>query len=349
MEDQLGQLLMIEMPKAVWRPSLERLLQRFRPGGLLFREITSAGAVAETAHEAARLLGATPFLAIEEEGGGSLSALFAPLPATEWLDLDDVERAGDLIGSAMALVGLNLDLAPAADLPEASKTNAAASARSGQKSSSPGSIPLPVEIAHRGEAFLRGLARHQILACARHFPGLPASLRKPGPGLPEIARSMAELWREDLVPYRALRDEVPLIQISHAAYKAYDYEFPRPASLSPVVVEGLLRVKLGYGGVALADISSTALAARIEASEASVQALAAGCDLILVSGEEPVLDTVKNSLARALESGRLRRERVEQALARVKRAKKALIAAREQPSERDLARVQRDFETFGSR
>lgn len=157
---------------------------------------------------------------------------------------------------------------------------------------------------------------------------------------------MAALWREDLVPYRTLRDEVPLIQVSHAAYKAYDYEFPRPASLSPGVVESLLRVKLGYRGVALSDISAACQAARIEAGEALVQSLAAGCDLILANSEEPALEGMKNSLARALESGRLRPERVEQALGRIKNAKQGLLPARKQPSERDLARLQHAFREF---
>ena len=159
---------------------------------------------------------------------------------------------------------------------------------------------------------------------------------------------MAALWREDLVPYQALRNEVPLIQVSHAAYKAYDYEFPRPASLSPAVVEGLLRVKLGYRGVALADIPAASQAGRLKAGEASVQALAAGCDLILVHGAEPALDGAKNSLARALESGRLRSERIEQAVGRVRNAMKSLVPLRKLPSERDLGRLKRAFRDFGS-
>jgi beta-N-acetylhexosaminidase len=346
MENQLGQLLMIEVPRAAWRPSLERILRRFEPAGLLFREIATAEALAEVAQKVARALGSTPFLGIEDEGEGPLSSLFTPLPQTDRLNLDGVERAGDLIGSAMALTGLNLNLAPTVDLPEVSGNNAKSSSRSGEKGSPSRSLPLPVQIAHRGEVFLRGFAKHHVLACARHFPGLPASLRKSWPDPPVVTKSMAALWREDLVPYRTLRDEVPLIQVSHAAYKAYDYEFPRPASLSPGVVESLLRVKLGYRGVALSDVSAACQAARIEAGEALVQSLAAGCDLILANSEEPALEGMKDSLARALESGRLRPERVERALGRIKNAKQGLLPARRQPSERGLARLQHAFREF---
>ena len=347
MGNQLSQLLMIEVPKAVWRPSLERFLQRFKPAGLIFREIVTAEALAEAAQKAAQAFGSVPFLAIEEEGNGPLKGLFTPPPPVDRSNLDDLERAGDLIGSAMALIGLNLNLAPTVDLPEDLQSDAQVGTRSCEKSRLVRSLPLPVRAAQRGEDFLRGLVRHGVLACARHFPGLPPSLRKPRPDLRVIPKSMAALWREDLVPYQALRNEVPLIQVSHAAYKAYDYEFPRPASLSPAVVEGLLRVKLGYRGVALADISAASQAGRLEAGEGSVQAVAAGCDLILVHGAEPALDGAKNSLARALESGRLRPERIEQAVGRVKNVMKSLVPLRKLPSERDLARLERAFRDFG--
>jgi beta-N-acetylhexosaminidase len=346
MGDQLGQLLIMEVPKAVWRPSLERLLQRFTPAGLVLSELPAAAAVAEVAQETARVLGSTPFLGIEDEGGGPLSNLFTPLPRADHQHLDEVGRAGDLIGRAMAVLGLNLNFAPALDLPELSVRGDTSKTGSGKKGDSSRPDLSPVGIAHRGEVFLQGLVRHHVLACARHFPGLPASLRESPPDLPVIAKPMAALWREDLVPYQVLRNEVPLIQVSHAAYKAYDYEFLRPASLSPAVVEGLLRVKLEYRGVALANISAASQAGRIEAGEASVQALSAGCDLLLVSGDESTLEGVKNSLARALDSGRLRPERVEQALARVKTAKKSLLPLRKQPSEQDLTPLQRAFKEF---
>lgn len=347
MANQLGQLLLIDVRRAVWRPSLERMLQGLEPAGLVFREIATAGALAEVIQRTTQALGPTPFLCVEDEGGGPLSNLFIPFVRADPPRLD-AERAGDLIGRAMAILGLNLNLGPTVDLPEASEHGDKSKTGSGKTADSSRLDLSPLETARCGEAFLRGLARHRILACARHFPGLPSSFQWSRSELPVVTKSMAALWREDLVPYRTLRDEVPLIQVSHAAYKAYDYEFLRSAPLSPGVVEGLLRVKVGYRGVALADVSAVSRVSGIEAGEASVQSLAAGCDLVLVSDEERTLEEVKDSLASALESGRLSPERVEQALARVRNAKKGLSPLRKQPTDRDLARLERDFRNFAS-
>ena len=348
MQDELGQILMIELPKSGWRSPVGRLLQDFSPAGLVLRELPSAASVAELAHEASTALGSTPFLAIEDEGEGPLSNLLAPLPRGNHQSLTDVERASDLIGRAMATLGLNLNFAPSVDLPDVSVEHDPARTRGENRAGSSRANHSPIEIALRGEAFLQGLARHRILGCARYFPGLPEPLRNSGPELGVIGKPMAALWREDLLPYRRLADKAALVQMSHAAYKAYDYEFPRPAALSPGVVDSLLRVKIGYNGVAVADASAVASAARIEIGEAAVQVLAAGCDLLVVNGEESTLGSVKKSLTAALESGRLRPERIEQALARVTKARKGLLRFRKQASESDIARLRSQFREFSS-
>ena len=160
---------------------------------------------------------------------------------------------------------------------------------------------------------------------------------------------MATLWREDLVPYRTLGAKPGMIQVTHAVHKAYDYEFPRPAALSPAVVEGLLRVKLGYPGVALANLTAAARAASIGFGEAAVRAMAAGCDLLLVPCEEKHLLVVREALQRAIEGGILGRDRIDEALVRIKKAKTGLPKAPKEPSDREIARLRGDFAEFRKR
>src|SRR5579859_8132841 len=113
-KNQLGQLLLIDIPKAVWNLSLERVLQQLQPSGVFFRRLTSEteDVFARTAHA----LESPPFLAIEDEGDGSLSDLFANSTRLDGLDPNRAERAGELMGRAMDLFGLNLNLAPTVDL-----------------------------------------------------------------------------------------------------------------------------------------------------------------------------------------------------------------------------------------
>jgi beta-N-acetylhexosaminidase len=334
--------LLLDVPKPAWNPGLKRLLAQFQPAGVFFQRLTPASAeVCVKCRESVP----APFLAIEDEGGESLTDLFPGVPPLECLNAENAARAGELIARAMTMFGLNLNLAPTVDLPAGDTLSLK---DGGQMRTT--SAPKPLDVARRAEAFVRGLAHHGVLACARHFPGLPANREARLQPAPAVDKGMAILWREDLVPYRTVGATCAMVQITHAVHKAYDYEFPRPASLSPAVVEGLLRVKLGYRGVALADASAAARAAAIDVGDAAVKAVAAGCDLVLIPGDESRVRAVCSALQRAIELGILSRARVEEASGRVTQAKKILSKLHKEmgrePSERDLARLRREFADF---
>ena len=157
---------------------------------------------------------------------------------------------------------------------------------------------------------------------------------------------MGELWREDLIPYRALLPRLGLVLVSTAAYKAYDFDLPRSAGLSSKVVEGLLRVKLGYDGVAIAyGLETEAVRGTLSLEEAAVQAVGAGCDMLLVE-EAPAAETARAALGAALESGKLPSARVEQALKRIQTAKHGLQPSGDKLSQSSLDKLTREFRAY---
>ncbi len=400
----LSSLLLLEIADATWSASLGQLLELFKPAGLFFRKLTSPEATfeacresVETCRESARALGTLPILAIEEEGGGALTALLPPQPDESHpqalaralsLDASGAAEAGAAIGRAMRLLGLNFNRAPTLDIEptptigsgvmfkngldprHSERSEESRSARKGHtrflaslgmtaikavqhplgnelSSNAGGKQISPAETAQRAVTFVESLGSERVLCCGRHFPGLPSSKATP-PATRAIIidRSLAALWREELVPYRALGNKPAAIEISYAVHRAYDYEFLRPASLSAGVIEGLLRAKLGYRGVALADASAAAEAAGIEVEEAVVRALAAGCDLVLVPGERKLLEHVCQSLGRAAEAGRLPDARISEALGRVRTVQKSLRRPARQLAAAQYSRLERDFEAF---
>lgn len=158
---------------------------------------------------------------------------------------------------------------------------------------------------------------------------------------------MAELWREDLVPYRKLLGQLPLVLVSHGTYKAYDFDHPRSATLSLNVVEGLLRVKLGYRGVAVADgLETAAIRPSLNLAEAALQSIMAGCDLLLVSPREESIEAILAGLKKGLESGELPAARLEQAVERMRRAKKGLAPPKGKISKAAWDKLAQQFENF---
>jgi len=342
----LSSLLLLEIAEAAWSDALRTLLRRYKPAGLLFRKLTSPEATLDTCRESAGVLGTLPLMTIEEEGGGAMTALFAAVPRALALDANGAKQAGALIGRGMKLLGLNLTMAPTLDIEGPSAADAGSEARIDA-----GVARIaPAEIAYRTEAFVESLRSYHVLSCGRHFPGLPATRTTPQETKAIVVdRSLAALWREELVPYRALGERLAAIEISHAVHRAYDYEFPRPASLSPGVIEGLLRAKLGYQGIAIADASVAARAAGIDLDEAAVRALAAGCDLVIVPGERKLLEGVCATLARAVDSGKLSGARISQAQARLITAQRRVRRPAKQVVAAEYSRLAREFEEFARR
>lgn len=340
----VGQLLVIALDESRWNTSCERLLRTYCPGGVVLSARHSPESIAGLLGNIGRTLTIPSFLGLEGEGGpvDPLQAFLGPLPsprAAAQKGLSAVARLGELVGRGLKLLGFNFHDSPVLDL------------------STPFSEPIlgtrtfsseAHEVARCGDAFLRGLRRHKILPCAKHFPGFGSAQVDSHSSVPLIRKTMAELWREDLVPYRKLLGQLPLVRVSHAAYKAYDYNFPCPATLSRNVVEGLLRLKLGYSGVAAGDFLETKTIRRtLDLGEAAVQSVNAGCDLLLVGRSEESIAGVLGGLKKGIESEKVSTRRLEQALGRIRLAKKSLALPSGILSRRDLDQLAREFEDFG--
>jgi beta-N-acetylhexosaminidase len=340
------ELLVLRLAGPRWSSSLEQQLRGLEPGGIVLAGPlpSSPETLFELLGKVTRCLAAPPILALEAEGGGvdPLKALLPPLPSPRALGQKGarfVRQAGELVGEALKLLGFNTDFGVVLDFPSGF---AAESLGAGTFSAD------PRVVAECGGLFVEGLSRHKILACAKHFPGLGGVTPVPGGELPVCGRSMAELWRANLIPYRQLLPRFPLVLMSAAAYTAYDFDYPRSAVLSPQVVEGLLRAKLGYRGVVVAPhLEAQPVRGSLDVGSAAAQSLSAGCDMLLVEGQES-WQAMHRGIEEAVTSGAIPREGLEQSLARIHAVKKGLALPKGAFSRKAWGQLARRVEEFNS-
>ena len=185
----------------------------------------------------------------------------------------------------------------------------------------------PPQVAECGKQFLAGLADGGILSCVKHFPGHGATVSDSHFELPYLDASSELLEQRELVPFKAaIREGVPLVMTAHVVYRALDPE--NAATLSPTIIDGLLRRTLGYSGVVVTDDLEMHALAEIGPEQIAVRAINAGVDLLLEANpkEQPAVE-IGLRMAAALrsgyesgeiESGRLirSRERIKRLLAR---------------------------------
>jgi beta-N-acetylhexosaminidase len=251
-------------------------------------------------------------LLIDQEGGrvDRLKSMLGPSPAMRTLigpGASLIERQAALTTEVLGWLGFNFNCAPVVDLDEGHEGN-------GIGDRSFGNDPVQVaELAGLVEAEHR---RAGIAASLKHFPGLGRTR-----GDTHQVRPVLDLSREDLDAHE-LRAFVPLLEhadavmVSHAAFPKLAGR-DTPASLCRAIVQELLRDDLGFAGLVVTDDLEMGAAADRRAGERAVQALGAGCDLLLYCHRLEEAAAARDAIAEAVLSGELPEGRLEDAAARV--------------------------------
>jgi beta-N-acetylhexosaminidase len=272
--------------------------------------------------------GAEPVIAIDEEGGDVTRVAYtsgSPYPGNAALGaVDDVALTRSVyaaIGTDLARLGINTDLAPCADVlaPDGSLVVGTRSFGSD-----------PALVARHVAAAVAGLQSAGVAACAKHFPGHGSTAGDSHRELATVAGTMQEFRARDLPPFAAAIGASSLAMMpGHLRVPELTGELP--ASLSPAAITGLLRGELGFDGVVICDaLEMKAASAAFGIPEAAVLTVIAGTDLLCLGRDtdEAMYHAVRSALADAVTSGRLAAARLEEAAARVAGLRARLAADR---------------------
>jgi beta-N-acetylhexosaminidase len=333
-QQQIGQTLMLAVYADGYNAALDQALTQWHLGSAIFFPEYGGGPLQPTTLAGLRQLVSdlqshadTPLLVAADEEGGTVDRL-APYdgrtPSPQELaatgDPHQAFMQAQTDAQRMRQVGFNVDFAPLADVYQGGGI---------EQSRMFGATPAQVTM-YAG-AFLDGLQQNGVAGTLKHWPGLGASSGNPDDTLPTVSHTQAELNAIDFAPYRALFSHQPdLIMVTHVFVPAYDTR--TIASLSPVLVQRVLRNQLGYQGVVVTDtMDAQGLIAYMRQqgygdpaqgiAEACVRAFLAGDDLIEAPIEQDRLGAVVAAMTRAVQSGRISQARLREALRRIIRLK----------------------------
>lgn len=246
--------------------------------------------------------------AVDQEGGtvqrvgGAVTSFPALMSAGAAEDEALTRRAHRALGGELRGLGLNVDLAPVADV-TAGTTDAVIGSRS------VGSDPALVTT--HALAAAEGLRAAGVVPVVKHFPGHGSLTTDSHVALPVQDRGLRALRRSDLAPFRAAIDAgLPAVMVGHIALRAVDPGVP--ATLSRPVINGLLRERLGFDGLVVSD--ALEMAAVSGRPRPAVRFLRAGGDVVLMPTDAA---TARDEIVRAVRDGRLPRRRLLQAAARM--------------------------------
>lgn len=188
------------------------------------------------------------------------------------------------MGSAMAeeckTMGIHFNFAPVVDV-NSNPLNPIINARSY------GEIPL--NVSDKGLALMRGMQDAGVLACAKHFPGHGDTESDSHKTLPVIKHSKARIDSVDLIPFKHLIDAgVASVMVAHLNIPALDSTENRASTLSPYVVDTMLRQEMSFSGLAFTDaLNMKGVSSFYNSGELEVEALLAGNDVLLFPEDIP--------------------------------------------------------------
>jgi beta-N-acetylhexosaminidase len=322
--------------------ALERAwLKLVRPSGVILfrRNIVDAEQTRALLNEATGLGARHAVRCVDVEGGtvnrlrdalspiASAQAVAAAVRAAKKPSL--ARKHGELIARSVRSFGFNTTLAPVVDLTLPEATDVLGSRTTGATAA---------DVIAYAREFLAGIAAQGIIGCGKHFPGLGGATGDTHFVTPAIERTWEQIWSEDLVPYRELHRNMPMIMTNHAAYPRTPGK-NEPASASRFWITGTLRKKIGYKGVVLSDdLEMGGILKFLPVEEAAVAAVRAGSDLIeICHSAELILRSYEALISEGERSASFRKLLL--AAARVSARKRARLYARGLPPALNLKRL----------
>ena len=282
LEEKVGQMMMVGFDG--FRPPAYILdwLANGRIGGiyLFARNIQNPTQVKRLVDECRRAAKHPILVGIDQEGGivARLREGFSESPGAMALGASgDAQLAEDvafMLGTELAALGINWNFAPVADIAH-QPANPSVGTRSVGRD--------PSLVSRMVAAQIRGFQRAGVAATVKHFPGLGNTVIDTHEDLAKVSGPLDYLYQHDIRPFRdAIQADVACVMLTHVMYEALDTKLP--ATLSPRLVNGLLRTELGYRGAVCTDcMEMKAITRGFGAGESAVLAVLAGVDMPLFS------------------------------------------------------------------
>lgn len=318
-----GRLIVGKVPGKTLDDESRRLLEDGTMGGVTFfkdnaENLTQLSDLVYDIVEAyATGTEAMPFITVDQEGGAvqRFDHVITPLPSAMALaacqNANTVRDITSINAQELKLLGFNCLLAPVLDIAINEKNPIVSTRAFSNNISTAQSL---------GKEVIETLKSQAILAAGKHFPGHGGTTDDTHLALAVNDKSLATLTETELQPFKENISRLPAMLTSHVWFSSID-ENPLPASLSFNITSKLLRESLKFDRLVITDdLLMKAITNKWGLGEAAVMALEAGADILLTCGSTAEIASVHQAIVNAVESGRLKEERLEQSLTRLERA-----------------------------
>ncbi|MCG3419797.1 beta-N-acetylhexosaminidase [Oceanobacillus jordanicus] len=346
-KEKVGQMLMIGFEGTQVNDQTRNFIQENHIGGVILfeRNITDSKQLLNLNRELKELNADSQdiplFISVDEEGGvvSRMPPKIVNLPDSKKIgDLNNTELAyqvGEAIGERVNAFGFNVTMAPVMDVNSNPDNPIIGKRAFGDNKEI---------VSKMGVEEMKGIQSKGIIPVIKHFPGHGDTDVDSHLGLPVVHNSLESIREMELVPFqKAIDHQADMTMVAHILLPEIDNE--DPASLSKNVVTTMLREELGFNGVAITDdMTMGAILENYDIGDATVKAVQAGNDIVLVChGDENKLKAL-HSLTKAVESGAIKEERIDESVKRILHLKEKYNLSSTSPSNIELDKINQSSE-----
>ena len=328
LEEKVGQLMMVGVDAQAPKQSSNEAVDTHHVGNIFIAGRTTAGSQATqkvissfTSKVGPGTTHATPMLVATDQEGGEVQVLagsgFSDIPSA----LDQSAQPRDQLvasartwGKELADVGVNMNLAPVADLVDIARP--ASNEPIGRWGREYGHDAATVS--SQAGAFAEGMQASKVIPTYKHFPGLGRvkDNTDTSAGVVDSTTTRSADTAVSVIFGAAIAAGAPVIMVSSATYSLIDPS--APAVFSSTIVTDMLRREMGFSGVVITDDVSAAVQVQdVSAGDRAVRAIRAGCDIVLASADPAAATDMVEALIAAAQSDTALAARVEESAARV--------------------------------
>lgn len=335
LEEKVGQLMMVGVDAQAPKQSSNEAVDTHHVGNIFIAGRTTAGSQATqkvissfTSKVGPGTTHATPMLVATDQEGGEVQVLagsgFSDIPSA----LDQSTQPRDQLvasartwGKELADVGVNMNLAPVADLVDIARP--ASNEPIGRWGREYGHDAATVS--SQAGAFAEGMQASKVIPTYKHFPGLGRvkDNTDTSAGVVDSTTTRSADTAVSVIFGAAIAAGAPVIMVSSATYSLIDPS--APAVFSSTIVTDMLRREMGFSGVVITDDVSAAVQVQdVSAGDRAVRAIRAGCDIVLASADPTVAADMVKALISTARSDPAFAARVDESATRVLNLKKSL-------------------------
>jgi beta-N-acetylhexosaminidase len=320
LDEKLGQMVELEVDIGaggpVYYPDMDNMVRGLHAGAIIVYIFDTKWPLSQLRDYLNSIQGnaQVPLLTMMDEEGGVVDRLEGwdgPRPSAQDLGASGNPQNAYLAAAKDAhdlrAIGINTDLAPVVDtrlIPNQVEWTRLY-----------GDDPKTVD--RYAGAFLQGLQKNGEIGTLKHWPGIGSIWQDPHLTLPTITRTRAQLEASEFQAFRGVLALDPgLIMVTHVVVSAIDPNLP--ATLSPLLVNGVLRKELGYAGVVVTDnLYMEGIRLHWALGEAAVLSVMAGDDLLATAWDSGSMTTITGALKQAIHDGRISVARIDQSVRRI--------------------------------